>query len=106
MSGTMTNHRIRERTFRYFPGGDCLTFWDSLSRVADPWPVCTPGEVVLSDTSLVGRMKEPCGFNVGEIKERLTFHLTEDGINHTHCLQRQSAGVSSVGEMTFCETHH
>ncbi len=26
---------------------------------------------------LVGCMKEPCGLNVGKIKESLTFHLTE-----------------------------
>ena len=54
--------------------------------------------------------KEPRRFNVRKIKDSLTLRRTErsleNGIHHTHCLPRRSAGATSVGEMTFCETHH
>lgn len=62
------------------------------------------------DTWLAACNNEPYGIKVGKIKDSRTFHLTKEApekcIHHTHCLLRRSMGVTSVGEMTFSETHH
>lgn len=66
--------------------------------------------VLPHEAELVGCMKEPCGFNMGKINERLAFLSYRNPqktafITPTVC-PRRSMGVTSVGEMTFSETHH
>lgn len=61
--------------------------------------------VLPHEAELVGCMKEPCGFNMGKINERLAFFIvqkpSENGIHHTHCLPETKHGGYQCGGNDF-----
>lgn len=87
VSDKLTNRTVRqEKTFKYL-----FNFVVLAVLCGKPRPSCTPRElkqmlkvVLPHDAELVGCMKEPCGFNMGKINERLTFFYRTETLRKRH----------------------